>query len=146
MAEDIYKLPRSDKFIVEIDGIDQGSWQSISGITNEVNVVETTVANKGLQLTQKRPGLRSYGEFTVTRTFDGSDFFQKWWDQVRLGEGTYKKTGSIKLLEDDGSTPVAEFKFQGAFIKSYNLSDLGASTDAVVTESFTIVHEGLDPQ
>ncbi|GIV97439.1 MAG: phage tail protein [Herpetosiphonaceae bacterium] len=131
-------------FGFECDGLEGISFREVSGLSTDINVVETQTMDKGTRKYTKQPGSYKWDDITIKRPLDDNLSLAKWAEMVMTGdiEGA-RKTGSI-VLYDYKNTPVARWNFVRAWPKKYSGAQLSAKGNEVATEEIVIVHEGLD--
>ena len=76
---------KSFSFLVEIDGIPSASFQSVSGLAAEAEVIEYREGADKLTSSRKLPGRVEYPNVTLTRGLTTSRDLWEWWLTVRDG-------------------------------------------------------------
>ena len=90
----------SNKFIVEIDGINTATFTSLGGMESTTDVIEF---NDGPDMTtRKRPGRTNYSNLILRRGYTINSELWDWYRAVRDGQ-IERKSGSIVAMGDDGS-------------------------------------------
>ena len=90
----------SNKFLVEIEGVNVASFTTFEGIDTETEIV---IFNNGNDLlARKRPGRTTYANLVLKRGYTNTDELWNWYKTVSDGK-IERKSGSIISLGDDGS-------------------------------------------
>ena len=80
----------------------------------------------------------------MTANLSTNSFIRDWRKEVVTGKyDKYRRNGSI-VLYDGELTEQARWNFVNGWPSSYSLSELTAGSSSAMTESITIVHEGLE--
>jgi phage tail-like protein len=129
---------------VEIDGVSVAQFKELSGIANEIQVIEHR-ENKpgGVSVLKKLPGLASSGNITLRKGKTADASLWQWQKQVQDGDIVgARKNGSI-VLYDYERGEVARYNFVNGWPSRVSIGSLQAGSNDVVLEECTIVHEGL---
>lgn len=138
MAE--YPLPKFH-FQVEWGGT-RISFQEVSGLTVEVQVIEYREGASPEFSPVKMPGLKKYGNITLKRGIvKGDNEFFQWWNTIQLHK-VERRDITISLLNENHE-PVVVWKVKNAFPVKIVWSDLKASASEVALESLEIACEGI---
>jgi phage tail-like protein len=131
------------RFEVEIGGISEGF--------ESADVPRTTVAlapyphGKGPNPNAfARPGKQKNEPFRLSRNFVGRDPLWVWrktiMDGINPKKSDYKKTGHLIQFDHDGTTALAEWDFEGAWIAEWNIDpDLDAFGNEILKEQIVVV-------
>lgn len=129
-------------FHVEIDGLEQGGFQSVSGLDRETKIEpyrEGGVNHFEHQLITST----TYPPLVLKRGLVDAQIWS-WHHDVILGLIT-RKTISVILL-DDASSEVWRWVCEQAFPSKWSGIELDATANNVATESIEFVHHGLTRQ
>ena len=139
----------SGGFSVEIDGIEIGTFQSIDGLSSEVEVEK--IEEGGLNdFVHQLPGRMKWPNLKLTRGVTDSDALFEWFNKssgsgfAGAGHRLERSTGRVSLL-NAASEPVRTWEFEGAFPVKWSGPDLSATSSDVATEELEIAHNGFRP-
>ena len=128
-------------FRIEWGGKNVG-FSEVSGLTQELQVIEYREGSSPDYSTIKMPGLRKYNNITLKRGIAKSDNeFFKWLNSVKLNV-IERRDLTISLLNENHE-PVMVWKAQNAFPVKVEGPGLKSSGNEVAVESIEIAHEGL---
>jgi phage tail-like protein len=131
------------RFEVEIAGISEGF--------ESADIPHTTVApakyphgSSKSPNAHVRPGVQKNEPFRLSRNFVGRDPLWQWRktiaDGIKAGRTDYKRTGSIVQYDHDGTTALAEWDFEGAWISEWIIDpDLDAAGNEILKEQIVVV-------
>ena len=130
------------RFKVEIDGITVGHFQSVSGLTHEIEVL--THQEGGVNdRSHKLPGQGSYPNLTLKLGYVHNGFLEDWHGQFSQNPTSVgRKTGSIILLGDD-KAEIGRWNFNGAWPVKWEGPEFDANQSQHLVESVEIAHEGI---
>lgn len=136
----VYPIP-AFYFQVEWGGSNIG-FSEVSGLTQEVQLVEYRVGSSPQHSTIKMPGLRKVTNVTMKRGVSPGDneFFQ-WLSTVKLNT-IERRDLTITLLNENGD-PVMVWNVIQAFPVKVEGPSLKANGNEVAIESIELAHEGL---
>lgn len=128
-------------FQVEWGGARIG-FESVSGLQMSVDVIEYREGAQKLNTTQKMPGLKKYGNITLSRGVAKADnnFFE-WWNTINFNT-VEKRDIKISLLNEEHN-PVVVWKVRDAFPVKVKWDNLEASDSTVFLEFLEIANEGI---
>ncbi len=133
---------RAFRFQVEFDGLQQGGFQTVSGLERQSKIEpfrEGGINHYEHQLVT----LTTYPPLTLKR---GLVDPQLWIWHKDVIEGTVeRKTISVILLDEAGNE-VWRWICEGAFPSKWSGAELEATNNAIATESIEFVHHGLTRQ
>jgi phage tail-like protein len=128
-------------FRVEWGGKNIG-FSEVSGLTQEVQLIEYRDGNSPDYSTIKMPGLRKYNNVTLKRGISkGDNEFFAWLNTVKLNT-VERRDLTISLLNENHE-PVMVWKAHNAFPVKVEGPGLKASGNEVAVESIEIAHEGI---
>lgn len=135
----------AQRFKIEVGGVPIASFQEVSGITSEVEVVELKANDAfGKPVLKKMIGAVKPPTITLKRAADASMDLWTWHKAALDGDliGA-RKNGSIVQL-DFIYGEVARYNFYDAWISKFEATGMKAGDNAPAVESVTIVCERLE--
>jgi phage tail-like protein len=139
--DNIWPLPKFH-FKVTVDGGMSASFQEVSGLDTEVDVVEYRHGDSPDFSTIKMPGLRKASDVTLKKgTFTGDIAFFEWFNQIQMNT-IERKTVQIMLLNEKGESEII-WTLTNAFPKQVQGTDLNSSSSEVAVETLVLAHEGI---
>ena len=133
---------RNFRFKVEIDGIQTASF---SEATIPDSTTDSVDYREGMDLPfqRKLSGLTKYGNITLKKGLTDSMDLYNWRKQVEdSGAIKARKSISLTLIDEEGNDK-SRWDIIEAWPTKYNPSGFDAKGNAVVIESFELVHEGI---
>jgi phage tail-like protein len=129
---------------VEIDGVSVAQFKELTGIANEIAVIEHRENRPGgVSVLKKLPGLVASGNITLRKGKTGDASLWQWQKQVQDGDiAGARKNGSV-VLYDYERGEVARYNFVNGWPSKVSIGSLQAGSSDVLLEECTIVHEGL---
>ena len=129
-------------FRVEWGGTRIG-FSEVSGLTQEIQVIEYRDGSFPESSSIKMPGLRKYNNITLKRGVikADNDFF-KWLSTVKLN--TIERRDITISLLNENHDPVMVWKVLNAFPVKVEGPQLKAAGNEVAIESIEVAHEGLE--
>jgi phage tail-like protein len=128
-------------FLVELDGIAQGSFIECSGLESTTEVIETREGGDNTTV-RKLPGLTRYGDITLKWGMTGSQDLWRWRQQVIAGN-VQRKNGSLVVFDRTNHQEVARWNFVSAWPSRWENSTFNATGREVAIETLVITHEGI---
>jgi phage tail-like protein len=117
-------------------------FSEVSGLTQEVQLIEYRDGSSPDYSTVKMPGLHKYNNITMKRgILKGDNEFFKWLNTVKLNT-IDRKDLTISLLNENHE-PVMTWKAHNAFPVKVEGPGLKSSGNEVAVESIELAHEGL---
>ena len=126
-------------FALEIDGVQVGQFQEVSGLSVEVEVIEYKTGED--RVTHKIPGAVRYSDIVLKRGVAGNDMLWQWFQGSVNGDPD-RKNGAVILYDNAGHEAV-RYDFYRAFPVKWQGPTLDASSSGLAVESITIAHEGF---
>ncbi|MGL4630581.1 MAG: phage tail protein [Leadbetterella sp.] len=118
-------------------------FSEISGLTQEIQVIEYRDGLTPQQSPMKMPGLQKVSNITLKRGIrKGNNEFYAWLNTVKLN--TINRKNLIISLLDENDDPVMVWKVRQAFPVKVEGPGLKASGNEVAIESIELAHEGLE--
>ena len=136
--------PKS-KFSFTVDfgnGMPGASFQEVTGLDAEAQMIEYRHGDSPIFATQKMPGLVKFRNITLKRgiLLKDNTFFD-WYAAVKMN--TVKRTTvTIKLLDEAGTVAMT-WTLQNAWITKVSGTDLQSEGNEIAVETIEIAHEGL---
>lgn len=129
-------------FLVEIDGVVQGGFSEVSGLTTDANIIEYREGNEQQGTTRKLPGLMKYNNIVLKRGWTKDKALWEWRKKVIEGK-TSRASGSVVLL-DEARNEALRWNFREGWPSKWEGPGLNAKTSEVAIETLEIAHEGLE--
>jgi phage tail-like protein len=139
------KLWPISKFYFTVDlggGMKNASFQEVSGLDVEAQIIEYRHGDSKIFSNQKMPGLVKFSNIILKKGVLVKDnLFFDWYTTVKMN--TVKRvTITIKLL-DEGGHPTMTWTLQNAWPTKITGTDLKSDSNEVAVETIEIAHEGL---
>lgn len=135
-------------FLVDLgDGQTQGpdgGFAELSGLSQEVEVIEYRNGNASENAPMKLPGLARTGNVTLRRGLIGSLKLWQWMAQVRDGGADTLRTVTISLMNEDHSATVMSWRLLRARIVKHTSGPLNARGGDVAMEEIVLAFERLE--
>lgn len=129
-------------FKVEIDGVIQGSFKSVEGLSVEVEVVEYKDGND--MSVRKRPGRVKYGDITLKRGYlEGKSALLGWIQEAGKTGGIRLHPMTIIAVSPEGKALHRWNCFQ-CFPRTWKMSSMDARGNEVLTEEVVVVIESFE--
>lgn len=133
---------RAFRFLVEIDGTEQGGFQSVSGLERETKV--DSYREGGVNdHERKQAGLTTYPALKLKRGLVDPALWD--WHKDVIAGSVRRKTISVVLLDERGDE-VWRWVLTGAFPSKWSGAELDAAQSTLATETVEFVHHGLTRQ
>lgn len=131
------------RFSVDLgDGMKDISFQEVSGLDVENQVIEYRKENSPLFSTIRMAGIAKYGNVTMRRgVFVNDNTFWNWYSQIKMNTIT-RRTVVIKLLDEKGK-PTITWTLSNSWPTKISPADLKSDGNEVAVETLEIAHEGL---
>ncbi len=142
VQDNIWPLPKFH-FRVEIEGGLTASFQEVSGLDSEVDVVEYRHGDSPEFSTIKMPGLRKSSDVTLKKgMFTGDVEFFEWFNENNMNT-ILRRTVQVMLLNESGDAEII-WTLANAFPKQVQGTDLSSQSSDVAVETLVLAHEGLE--
>ena len=141
-SDNLWPLP---KFYFTVDlggGMKNASFQEVSGLDVESQIIEYRHGDSPTFSTIEMPGIVKSGNITLKKGILVKDnqFFD-WYTTIKMN--TVKRvTITIKLL-DEGGNPTMTWTLQNAWPTKIIGTDMKSDSNEVAVETIEIAHEGL---
>ena len=137
----VWPLPKFS-FKVEVEGGITASFQEVSGLDAEADVIEYRHGDSPVFSAIKMPGLRKYTDVTLKKgIFTGDVAFFNWFNEIQLNT-IARKNVQIMLLNEKGEAQII-WSLTNAFPKQVQGTDLNSTSSEVAVETLVLAHEGL---
>lgn len=134
-------------FLLELQGIISdtkiivGGFKSVSGMDSQTEVVEFKQGND--KVVRKKPGRTTYSNIVLERGYTATDDLWTWRKNIEDGK-IDRRSGSVIVLDQDGSTEVARYNFFEAWPCKWNVPDMNADSSAMAIEKVEIAVERVE--
>ena len=136
----IWPLPKF-QFSVTMNG-QTVSFQEVSGLEMEAQVIEYRAGDSASWSTVKMPGLRKFGNVTLKKgIFVHDNRFWEWFDNIKMNV-IARTPMTIALLDQTGKTTMV-WTLENAWPTKITGTDLKADGNEVAVETIEVAHEGL---
>lgn len=131
----------SFNFRVEIDGIDRGGFQEVSGLDTSQEATDYREGTDPLH-SRKLPGLNTYSNISLKRGI--TDDAQLWeWRKKAMDGKVERKTMSIVLMDDAGEEKL-RWNLVAAWPSKWEGPAFSAAGNDVGIETLELAHEGVE--
>jgi len=137
----------SGRFLLEVDGVEIGTFREVQGLRLDVDVVEHVEGGQNGYVHQL-PGVMRWPHLVFTRGMVQSDALFGW-VQKSSGQGfagngdtLTRATGAVTVVDDRGNR-MRSWELDGVFAVSWTGPSLSADSDAPLTESLEVAHHGF---
>ncbi|ANE74764.1 phage tail protein [Dickeya solani] len=119
------------------------SFQEITGLDIEAQIIEYRAGNSPVFSTIKMPGIIKSGNVTLKKgIFVKDNNFYDWFSKIKMN--TIARTAvTINLLDESGS-PAMTWKLKNAWPTKVSGTDLKSDGNEVAVETVELAHEGLE--
>jgi phage tail-like protein len=118
------------------------SFQEVSGLDAEAQIIEYRSGDNPVFSTVKMPGLKKSGNVTMKKgVFKSDNKFWLWFDEIKMN--TIKRKSVIISLLDEGGNPTMVWTLANAWPTKITGTDLKSDGNEAAIESIEIAHEGL---
>jgi len=136
----VWPLPKFH-FQVKWDA-DVMSFQEVSGLSDESQVIEYRHGDSPAFSAIKMPGIKKVGNITMKKgVFKSDNKFWDWFNQIKMN--TIKRIPITISLLDEAGAPTMVWTLANAFPTKITGTDLKSTGNEVAVESIEIAHEGL---
>jgi phage tail-like protein len=132
---------RNFNFMVELDGIVQGSFTECSGLGSTTEVIENREGGDNVTV-RKLPGKNSYTDITLKWGLTDSTELWDWRQQIVDGN-VVRKNGSIVVFDLANSAEVARWNFVRAWPTKWEGTSFSAKGNDIAVDTLVLAHEGL---
>jgi len=149
MAAGVPSLPQdslvAQRYKIEIDGVILASFQEVSGVVSEVDVVELKYNDTmGMPVIKKMIGARKPPTITLKRAADASMDLWNWHKAALDGnQAAARRNGSVVQF-DFMHGEVARYNFFNAWVSKLTATGLKAGDNTPAVEEVSIVCEWIE--
>jgi phage tail-like protein len=122
----------------------EAGFQECSEIGMSVDVIEYRNGNEKENSARKITGLNKATDVTLKRGVIGSLDLYQWLDQIRNGDQAALRTVVIRLMNEDHSAVVQEWKLLRARIVKHVSGPFNAKSSDVAMEELVLAYERLE--
>ena len=122
----------------------QAGFQECSQIGMSVDVIEYRNGNEKENSVRKITGLNKATDVTLKRGVIGSLDLYEWLDQIRNGDQGALRTVVIRLMNEDHTTVVQEWRLLRARIVKHVSGPFNAKASDVAMEELVLAYERLE--
>ena len=136
----VWPLP---KFYFQVKIADQEvSFQEVSGLDIEAQIIEYRHGNSPEFSTIKMPGIKKSSNVTLKKgVFKGDNSFWDWFNQIKMNT-IERKAMVITLLDEEGN-PTMTWTLNNAWPTKITGTDLKSDGNEVAVETLEVAHEGV---
>lgn len=127
-------------FVIEIEGVNAGSFRSFSGLEVQVEVIEFRDGQDD-SIVRKLPGRVRYGDITLKKGFIDDEAFLGWMNNILEGTPD-RRTVNIRIRSEDGERGVG-YTLHECWPKSWKISESVGGT-VVPFEEVTLAVERFE--
>ena len=136
----VWPLPKF-YFQVKIASLD-ATFQEVSGLEIEAQVIEYRHGNSPEFSTIKMPGIKKFGDVTLKKgVFKGDNKFWDWFNTIKMN--TIKRQAVTISLLDEAGAPTMVWTLKNAWPSKITATDMKSDGNEVAVETLLLVHEGL---
>jgi phage tail-like protein len=118
------------------------SFQEVSGLDAEAQIIEYRSGDNPVFSTVKMPGLKKSGNVTMKKgVFKSDNKFWDWFSKIKMN--TIKRVPVTISLLDEGGAPTMVWTLANAWPTKITGTDLKSDGNEAAIESIEIAHEGL---
>ncbi|MBL0911957.1 MAG: phage tail protein [Bacteroidia bacterium] len=119
------------------------SFQEVSGLDTETQVIEYRHGDSAVFSTIKMPGIAKFGNITMKKgVFKSDNKFWDWYSQIKMN--TIKRIPITISLLDESGNPTMVWTLKNAWPTKITGTDLKSDGNEVAIETIEIAHEGLE--
>ena len=140
VQDNVWPLP---KFYFSVKIADQEvSFQEVSGLDIEAQVIEYRHGNSPEFSTIKMPGIKKSSNVTLKKgVFKSDNSLWDWFNAIKMNT-IERKTVVINLL-DEGGNPTMTWTLNNAWPTKVTGTDLKSDGNEVAVETLEVAHEGI---
>ena len=134
-------------FLLEIQGVIKdtkiivGGFKSVSGMDSETEVIEFKQGND--MVVRKKPGRTTYSNSVLERGYTATDDLWQWRKNIEDGK-IDRRSGSIIILDQDGTTEVARYNFYEAWPCKWYVPDMDSDSSSMAIEKIELAVEKVE--
>lgn len=129
-------------FLVKFGDIGEASFQEVSGLDSEVDIIEYRAGNSAGFSEVKMPGLKKAADVTLKKgSFENDGALWSWLSAIKMNT-IKRETVTIQLLDEEHN-PLFTWTLMNAFPLKIVGPYLDAQNDQVAIEEMVLTHERL---
>ena len=134
-------------FLLEIQGVINdnkvivGGFKSVTGMDSETEIIEFKQGND--LVVRKKPGRTTYANIVLERGYTATDDLFQWRKNIEDGK-IDRRSGSIVILDQDGTTEVARYNFYEAWPCKWFVPDMSGDSSAMAIEKVELAVEKVE--
>ena len=129
-------------FSVDIGEATDLSFQEVSGLDIDTDVIEYRHGNSPVHSTIKMPGLMKYSDITLKKgVFSTDNLYYDLINKIKLN--TYERLTVVIRLLDETNTARMTWTLTNAFPKQITPTDMNSQSSEAAIETIVFAHEGL---
>lgn len=132
---------RNFNFLVEIDGIAQGSFSECTGLSSTTEVIENREGGDNTTV-RKLPGKTSYSDISLKWGLTSSRLLWDWRQQIVDGL-VVRKNGSIVVFDLANAVEITRWSFIRAWPTKWEGPVFNAKGSDLAIDTLVLAHEGL---
>jgi phage tail-like protein len=137
-------LSTASCFVLDMDGVELGTFRKVTGLAVEREVIEFKENTKeGKMIIRKVPGANKPGEVTLERRVDNSSDLWDLHKTVSDGDIDKGRRHLSIVVKNSMLEEVARWNFTNGWVSKWEGPDLDAGSNDVAVEKVTITHEGI---
>lgn len=139
--DNVWPLPKF-YFTLETADLKDATFQEVSGLDMESQIIEYRHGNSPDSSTIKMPGIKKYGNVTLKKgIFKGDNKFWDWFNKIKMNT-IERQPVTIKLLDEAGA-PTMVWTLKNAWPTKVTGTDMKSDGNEVAVETLEMAHEGL---
>jgi phage tail-like protein len=131
----------ANRFSITIDGQEIATFNELSGIVAEVEILEYLETDGGRVAVNKLLGKAKPPLITLKRGMTGSRELWEWHEAVRKGNVTAARRSCSLIMFNSEGKPVGKYWLENAWPSKIELAGLKAGAGAVLMETVTLTCE-----
>ncbi|MGD8279161.1 MAG: phage tail protein [Gemmatimonadota bacterium] len=128
-------------FVIEVDGVIQGGFSEVSGLTTDTDVIEYREGSEDFGTARKLPGLMKYNNIVLKRGWTQDRALWEW--RKKVIDGKTERTSGAIVLKDEARKDALRWEFREGWPCKWEGPALNGKTSEVAIETLEICHEGL---
>lgn len=137
---------RSNRFLVEIDGVETASFSRIQLPAATNAVVEYRAGTDRTDTSRQLRGSSEYETLVLERGVTESTAVYEWFKLAEDGKVDEARRAVAVVLLDEAGDHAVRWEFKDAWPVRYQPPTLDANENGVAVERFEIAHEGMERQ
>ena len=118
-----------------------GGFKSVTGMDSETEIIEFKQGND--MVVRKKPGRTTYANIVLERGYTANDNLWKWRKNIEDGL-IDRRSGSVIILDQDGSTEVARYNFYEAWPAKWYVPEMNSDGSQMAIEKIELAVEKVE--